>query len=255
MTPGVASIVVHAPDGRKWTVNLVGDRLTVGRATPSSFPDLALEPDPQRWVGRLHCSVESREGMWWLCDNGTVNGTFLCRDGVKERVIGRMSLQDSDTIQILGDLSDGRPLYWGLTFVDPHRTQPASINLTGRFTPAEGVCLEYDWVQARVHRRQDGLPTQITGLRPQAHQLIRYMAEVSRKNGGVPVACSHAELIRALWGEQEEWQPNRVYTEQDLRYVVSNVRRHIEPDPANPLSPANRARFRLPIDPLPDLGR
>lgn len=250
---GVACVVVRAPDGREWTVDLDSDRLTVGRATPSSRPDLVLEPDPQRWVGRLHCSVEKSDGLWWLTDNGTVNGTLVWRDGVEERVIGRRRLDDGDVIRIVGDLTDDQLLYWELRFVDPHRTQSAPVDLRNLIAPGEGMCLEYDWVQARVYRNQDGVQTEIAGLRPQAHQLIRYMSEVSRKNGGTPVACSYAELIRALWGEREEWEPYRTYTEQDVRYVVSDVRRLIEPDPANPclLETVRGFGYRLVICPGP----
>lgn len=69
-------------------------------------------------------------------------------------------------------------------------------------------------------------------LSPKAHQLIRYMAQRSQQNGGAPVACGHDELIHAVWGDPSEWPPYRSYTRENLRDLVSDLRRRIEPDPA-----------------------
>ena len=251
MKAKVARLHVEAPDGRESTVELREDRVTIGRATPASSPDVVLDPDPQRWVGRVHCTLESAGGIWTLSDNATVNGTLLVRRGVTERVVGRVRLQHGDRILILGDITaEGHPLYWRLTVVDPFTTQPAPFDRPV-LLPSPEPCLEYDWIEARVYRRCGGVRTEITGLRPQAHQLLRFMADLSRKNGGSPVACSYSDLIRALWGDPEEWPPYRVYTDQDVRQVVSDLRQRIEPDPANPclLETVRKFGYRLVMCP------
>jgi hypothetical protein len=42
----------------------------------------------------------------------------------------------------------------------------------------------------------------ITGLRPQAEELIRHMLRQNEANGGVPRVCTHAELQKAVWGDR-----------------------------------------------------
>jgi DNA-binding response OmpR family regulator len=95
--------------------------------------------------------------------------------------------------------------------------------------------LTYDWLQMKVYRLDGDTRAEITGLSPQSHRLIRHFAELSRINNGSPVACTHAELIRMLWGQREEWPPNRVYDETNLRNVVTALRKRIERDPACPV--------------------
>lgn len=64
---------------------------------------------------------------------------------------------------------------------------------------------------------------------PQGHQLLRYMAGRSR---GAAVACDHSKLIKALWGDREEWPAHRFYTRADVAGVVRAARRCIEPVPS-----------------------
>lgn len=256
MKPRSTRLKVCAPDGRESEVELKGDRLTVGRVTPAGSPDVRLDPDPQRWVGRLHCTLESHAGVWSVSDNATVNGTLLRRRGVTNHVVGRVRLQHGDTICILGDMTaEGQPLFWQLTLIDPFTTQPAPFDPPAQVAHAE-PCLEYDWVEARVYRRAGETRTEISGLRPQAHKLIRYMADLSHKNGGAPVACSYHELIRALWGEPDEWPLNRAPVKEDVRDVVSDLRQRIESDPANPcvLETVRGFGYRLMMCPDAQVG-
>ncbi|TDD54113.1 FHA domain-containing protein [Nonomuraea terrae] len=213
-------------------VELGSGPITVGRASPEHAPDVPLGPDPQRWVGRLHCTLDFADGMWSVTDNASVNGTLLRHGDVVERLQRRKRIQHGDRLLILGDMTpEGEPLYWELTFLDPHTTQPAPFG-----SPTEvrhtGPGLRYDWVAARAYRVENGVETAISGLRPQGHQLLRYMA--GRGSGGAAVACDHASLITALWGPREEWPPHRSYTRADLAGVVRAVRRCIEADPSQP---------------------
>ncbi|MGH3242432.1 MAG: FHA domain-containing protein [Spirillospora sp.] len=227
-----AALRITSPAGVTSGVELETGPVTIGRRAPEHEPDIALEPDPQRWVGRLHCTLDLSGGMWSVTDNASVNGTLLRHGGQTERMEGRKRLQHRDVILILGDMSaDGDPQYWELTFLDPHTTQPAPFEPPADVLPL-GPYLRYDWVGARAYRCDADGETLVKGLRPQGHQLLRYMA--GRTSGGAAVACDHAELISALWGPREEWPAHRSYTRQDLAGVVRAVRLRVEATPSSP---------------------
>ncbi len=118
-------------------------------------------------------------------------------------------------------------LYWELTFVDPSGTQEADgdADPDGRHARS---CLEYDWIQARAYRYDNGERTEVARLSPNMHKLVRYMADLSRRNGNVGVACTHQELIRAVWGEPEEWSRRGRYNERNLADLVNDLRKRIE---------------------------
>jgi DNA-binding winged helix-turn-helix (wHTH) protein len=249
MKSRVACIRITSPDGRHSTHELSTGRITVGRATPDGTPDVALEPDTHRLVSRVHCVVEYVDGSWTLTDNGSYNGTMLRRNGELSRVFGSVVLRHGDAVMILGDLTDDEsPAYWKLKLDDPFRTEPAPGELTP-VAPDAAPHLVYDWIQMKVWRVDADRQVEITGLKPQAHKLIRYMAELSRLNAGSPVACSHTDLIHMMWGTPEEWPPGRVYDETNLRNIVNAVRKRIEIDPANPrlLQTERNIGYRLMI--------
>ncbi|MGX7672317.1 FHA domain-containing protein [Plantactinospora sp. DSM 117369] len=232
-TGASVTLRVTSPEGRVRGVELTDGPITVGRTAADHTPDVVLEPDPQRWVGRLHCTLDSRDGGWTVTDNASVNGTLLrSLSGRTERLVGSCRLRHGDALLILGDMSpDGEPLYWELTLLDPHTTQAAPFE-PAPAVPNRGPCLRYDWVAARAYRIDESGETPVSGLRPQGHQLLRYM--VGRSSAGAAVACGHEELITALWGPREEWPAGRAYTRADLAGVVRAVRRAIESDPSVP---------------------
>ena len=214
---------VTGPDGQAKTVPIAGDRLTVGRLPEVN--DLALDDDPERLVSRyVHCLVEREGPGWCVVDNGSNNGTFLRKHGSPDRVQvqGRAPLRDGDTICILASLSDpAGPAYWKLVFRDPLKTRDA------RLTPAP-LCLEYDLVQATLTRVEGEQRTEIRGLRPLEHKLVRYMAQRNRANGNVPVLCSVDELLAAVWDEET------LHTPDELSHLIWGLRRKIEPDRREP---------------------
>jgi hypothetical protein len=212
---------VYDPEGKSFTVDLVKDRISIGRFR--DFNDVSLEPDPQQLITRkTHCILERDADCWWVTDNGSVNRTFVRRERGIEVVNGRAPLQDGDAVRILGLLTeDGQPLYWELIFRDPMKT-----NRVGPGT----AYLEYDWIQARLFRIEGTHRTEISNLRPQEHKLIRYMDQRNRANGNVPVMCSYDELITAIWGDEIN------HIESEVNHLVYELRQKIESDP-------NDARF------------
>lgn len=222
---------IVSPAGIASGAEVRGRSVTIGRRAPDHVPDVGLGPDPQRWVGRLHCTLDLADGLWTVTDNASVNGTLLRHGESVTRLNGRIRIQHRDVILILGDMTvTGEPQYWSLTFLDPHTTQPAPFGPPTGVRPT-GPRLRYDWLAARAFRVDDGGETPITGLRPQGHQLLRYMAG---RGHGTAVACEHAELVRALWGDPGEWPSHRSYDRADVAGVVRAVRRCVERDPSDP---------------------
>lgn len=125
---------VRGPDGRELvTYPLRGDcwertRVTVGRREPGYPVDLALEPDPQRWVGRRHCQFELTEHRWRLTDTST-NGTFIRKrgnDNLTRLDGGSIDLQAGDVICIPAPPGMTGKRYWELEFYDPQHTTNAT---------------------------------------------------------------------------------------------------------------------------------
>lgn len=224
-TPRHPFLVIAGPDGDERTVELAAERVTIGRLPEHN--DIALEPDPQSLVTRqVHCLIERDGSGWWLIDNGSANGTFLrgATSPALARVEGRAPLADGDQICILGALTEsGEPRYWTLTFTDPQKTRRVDVEALTR-----PVCIEYDWAQAVLYRVKGGQRTEISGLRPLEHKLVRYMAQRTRANGGVPVLCTYEELITALWGDEAGHIPDEVTR------LVWGLRQKIEPDRSSP---------------------
>jgi DNA-binding response OmpR family regulator len=84
--------------------------------------------------------------------------------------------------------------------------------------------VEYDWVSARLFRRRGRTRHEVVGITPLTHRLVRYMAARSRECGGVAVACTHAELVNAVWGDAYG------YTAANLRDLVAELRKRLEPE-------------------------
>lgn len=219
-------LTIEGSDNRRTTFEFASgqDRVTIGRLR--ELNDVALEPDPQLLITRqAHCLIERDGAGWWVIDNGSANGTFLRRGPAAplEQVTGRAPLGHETTVHILAEISEqGEPRYWSITFNDPQRTRQASSVL-------RVVCLEYDWLQAKVFRIDGPNRTEIAVVRPQEHKLLRYMAGRNQANGGVPVLCSFEELITALWGDEA------LHTQDDVTRIVWALRQKVEPDPSNPV--------------------
>lgn len=222
MSANLPYLEVLGPEGQQFSVELSGERVTIGRL--SQYNDVALEPDPQQLVTRVvHCAVERVGGNWWVVDNGSVNKTFLKTGQIIKVVDGRAPLSDGSTIQILGHLRESQePLYWQITFHDPMRTFQAEILPTTAY-------LEYDWVQAKLFRVDGVKREEIKSLRPQEHKLIRYMDQRNRANSNMPVMCTYEEMITAIWGDESFG-----HNENEINRLVWELRQKIEPDQREP---------------------
>ena len=88
-----AEVVVTGPGGTvTGSFPLGGRRVTVGRL--ADVNDIALEPDPELLVTRsAHCTFEREGERWLIVDGGSVNGTFVRRDGELGQVVDRMPLR------------------------------------------------------------------------------------------------------------------------------------------------------------------
>lgn len=230
---------VVGPDEQQFRVELAKDRVTIGRL--DLFNDVSLEPDPQQLITRkAHCAIERDADGWWVVDNGSVNKTFVQHGSEVDMVEGRMLLKEGESIRILGKLTEeGEPLYWELTLRDPLGTRPARQTRSA-------VCLEYDWIQAKLFR-VDGLQRQVVqGLRPQEHKLIRYMDQRNRANGNAPVLCSSEELLTAIWGEEP------LHTEAEVNHLIWELRQKLESTPREPrfLETVRGLGYRLVTRPL-----
>lgn len=210
-------VEVRNPNGAASRVDLDDDGLRVGR--DPSCTDLQLGPDPDRWVSRLHCRLERQPGGWAVVDQGSRNGTWVRRDGELVQVAGRLTLVSGDAVAILARVDDGgRPVYWELGFHDPEVTVPAPM---AQDRPA---CLHYDEELGRLFVVDTAVRTEVTGLRPQEHRLIRHLAGRNRDGRGAAVLCTYDELVVAVWGEDAAVP----HTREELARLVYEVRRRIE---------------------------
>lgn len=236
--PDSAELVVRGPAGeRLGRVPLVGERLTVGRRPDDN--DIALEPDPELLVTRsAHCAFERAGAHWFVVDGGSVNGTFLRRDGALTAVTGRTPLQAGDVICVLASTGgDGERRYFELAYDatdDSEATRPAPDA-----TPATGECLAYDADEARLMLVRNGERHEIP-VRAQAHRLVRFMAERNAEAGGTPVLCAHSELMQAVWADEP------MHTREELAKLVWELRKKLEPFGADGLIENERRRgYRL----------
>ena len=209
-----AEVAVRAPDGSRYATHpLETDRVTVGRLPDVN--DISLEPDPDRLVTRQeHFSFQQVGTDWLVVDAGSMNGTFLRRDGELQRVAGTAALVDGDVVLVIGAVRGTTVLsYWEFEFGDRARTRPVNVaDVAGR--------LSYDLEAAQLYvvvgERQHAVP-----LRRQAHQLVRFMA-VQNLEAGKAVLCSHDDLMTAVWGDEP------LHTREELNRLFWEIRTKLQ---------------------------
>ena len=248
--PAEAELIVLRPDGTLLRrLALSGERVTVGRLPERN--DVALEPDAELLVSRAaHCTLEQVDGRWSVVDGGSVNGTYLRREGRLERVRDRLELRDGDVVSVLASVTPtGERRFFELAFrsiTDPLATRaaPLSSGLDGGVTDVDertgGVgCLVYERHGARLVLVQGDARHEIR-LRPQGHRLVAFMAAQNAASGGVPALCTHEELMRAVWEDEP------LHSRLELARLVWELRRELRPFGAEQLVESERRRgYRL----------
>lgn len=185
-------VEVRHPDGRTWVVEIAADVFRVGRE--AGWSDLDLDTDDRRWISRRHFRMERQGRGWTVVEEGSRNGTFLRRAGTLRRVEGTVPLRTGDAVAVLAGMDGVSPLYWELVFHDPDLTAPAPEG-------GSGAAAAYDWVEGRMFIVDGPVRTEVVGLRPQEHRLVRHLVSRNDEAGGA-VLCPYPELIRAVWGDE-----------------------------------------------------
>jgi DNA-binding winged helix-turn-helix (wHTH) protein len=223
LDPRLPYLLVRGPDGATRSIQLSDAPVTVGRLP--EYNTIALEPDPERLISRVrHCAFEPRGGLWQLAPGDGLNPIRIVRGGRAVAVEDPLSLDDGDIVEVLARLAgDGTgSAYWQLEYHDPQHTRPA-------LQMAAPAFLEYDAVGARVFRVSRGVAEEITALRPQEHQLVRYMDEANAQHGYAAALCSHDDIADALWGDEAF-----NHGEAEIARIVWGLRRKIEPEQGEP---------------------
>lgn len=219
-----AHLVVHSPGGEgSQTFDLPSRRVTVGRVPEGN--DIVLQPDPDLLVGRRHCTLEPDGARWLVVDGGSVNGTFLRRDGVLTPVTTRAALRDGDVICVLASVGEsGERRFFELAFRstrDPQATRAAPIVSRGLSAePGDPGCLVYDAREARLTLVRGAERYEIP-IRAQAHRLIKHMSE-RNAGGGSPALCGYDELVGAVWLDEP------LHTRDELAKLVWELRRKLD---------------------------
>jgi DNA-binding response OmpR family regulator len=195
----LASITASRPGCAPKQVDIGADSLTIGR---SANCDLVLE-DKERFVSRLHCTIDRIGGAWWLHDNESKSGVYV--NG--KRVERRVKLSDGDLIRIVE---------WELTFHDPYSTQVSTDAAAMRLKTAD---LHYHLDSLRLFVDDKEVEERLS---PQEHRLL---ACLYRKAGAV---CTKEELRGALW-------EGGIVDDSALASLVRRLREKIEPDPTHPI--------------------
>jgi DNA-binding response OmpR family regulator len=222
MKPIFSTLIVKDLEGKSYTKEIQDKRILVGRLSGEN--DIVLFPDPQQLVTRyMHCSIEQRNGRYWIIDNASKNGTFLKRNNAITRIRGEEPLENNDTILILGLIDEkNNPKYWQLEFKDPTATESAPISQNQQR-------IEYDWVKAKLFINNGSSVQEIKDLSPLEHKLIRFMDQQNKNNGNVTVMCTYEEIINAVWDESANTR-----TMNDVNHLVAGLRKKIEKDIKNP---------------------
>lgn len=233
---GEVRLAVLRHDGSSREVALAQDSLVVGRRTDTFEPDLVLD-DPDSLISRRHFVLDRQFGSWWLDDPGSHNGTFLRRRGELVRVTERTNIGDGDVICVAGTRADGdEPGYWELRLVDPSATATFAHRALSVDEFEVPITPHVSW-DPQTYRLDVVTPDgrRSVELRKQGYLLIAHMAAANAAGDGFAVVCSVDDLMQAIWGPPDEWDRYRPPTPDNLRDLVSAVRREIEPDPGSPL--------------------
>lgn len=228
-----AQLVITGPDGTTDSVDLRGERVTIGRRAAGYEPDITLE-DPDGLISRRHCQLVAAYGSWWLEDCGSRNGTYMEVDGQLIPVEERVRLEDGAVIGVIAEADGGGAhRLWRLTLVDSSATAALDAPVGAGAAADVGPCVRWDPHAFQLVVCADGQERTVE-LRRQGYQLVDFMAGRNAELDGAPAVCSVDDILEGVWGDPSEWDRYRPPTAQNVRDLVAAVRREIEADTANP---------------------
>jgi len=88
-TPGLVLVYSRLHEQLPSALAFAASPTTIGRESDNT---LAV---PEAAVSRYHARIEERASQWWICDNGSTNGTLINGERVKEAV-----LEEHDVVRI-----------------------------------------------------------------------------------------------------------------------------------------------------------
>jgi DNA-binding response OmpR family regulator len=195
----LAKLVIRSHGGSEYEIPLDRDRVRIGRSKNS---DVVLDDE---FTSRNHAFVERRGNRYYICDNGSTNGTYL----LDERVSGSKQLKSGDEIQV----GETKMLY------KEERTGQS----TTRALPPPGKEQLSSPIQVDVQAWQ----VWVEGKRLAQKLSVLEFKLVGYLYARANAVCSRDEIGEELWGEGG-------YTYEMLHQLVHRLKRRLEPNPAIP---------------------
>lgn len=194
-----AKLVIRSHGGSEYEIPLGRARIRIGR---SKDADIILDDE---FASRNHAAVERRGDKFFICDDGSTNGTFV-RDG---RVNGSKQLCNGDVIKVGETQMAYREESSGQSTTRP--IQPPSKEQLRSLVQVDTEAWDV-WVDGKRLERK---------LSVLEFKLLGYLYSHSN------AVCPRDEIAADLWGEGG-------YTYEMLHQLVHRLKRRIEPDPTQP---------------------
>ncbi|MCH8987824.1 MAG: FHA domain-containing protein [Chloroflexi bacterium] len=167
------------------------------------------------FVSRRHFQIRSQDGVYYICDLDSTNGTYLNGERLQPNVERRV--KDGDRISLANDDVV-------LRFVDPIGTVKidASTPLIGGSPDREDLVVEPASRRVRVRGRT---------LDPPLSRKQFDILEILYRNKGN--AVSREDIAKAGWPERID-EPNAPVSNEEIDQYIFLLRKRIEIDPSSP---------------------
>ena len=204
-----ASLQVESGLDDSSAFNLEASNMVFGSAASA---DTTIE---HSFVSRRHFQVRSHDGVYYISDLDSTNGTYLNGERLQPNVERR--LKDGDRIGLAKDEVV-------LRFVDPVGTVKidASTPLLGGAPDTEDLGVEAAsrkvWVRGHI-------------VDPPLSRKQFDILEILHRNKGN--AVSREDIARAGWPERND-EPNAAVSNEEIDQYIFQLRRRIEIDPSSP---------------------
>ena len=164
------------------------------------------------YVSRRHFQIKCQDGVFYITDLDSTNGTFL--NGVRLNPHQERRLRDQDRIGLAGDQVVFR-------FLDPVKTVTIDLPPAALSSPRSNAELEVDSGSRDVTVRGEKLAPPLSKKEFDVLELLY----LQRGN-----AVSRDEIARAGWPER----PDGDVTPEEIDQYVSRLRRRVEENPSRP---------------------